>query len=212
MKALFLLLLVSYSYSVIAKTGGHCRYVDYKMLAKVVDADSKDIIVKTANAPNNRIQIQLSKFKQPAVKNDFVIIHVREHTSGGCSPYDIQRVSQLIVANIDFNPDPGHLYQAAFAAAELSGCSTQPQCAEKNSAINFLTARSLTKLQSLLPKTLTSCPIELLEKHLESIKDLNMKKRIIACANTEADGEVLLEFMITESITKGNPVELSKIY
>jgi len=209
---LFILLLALFSNSLAAKTGGHCQYFDFQRLAKVTNTSPEIITLKTSDESNSPLKIELSKFKQTPTKNDFVTVHIREHTSGGCSPFDIQRVSPLNIANIDFNPEAGHLYQAAFAAAALKGCSKQVQCAKSHSIIKELSSNSLIKLQSLQPKTLKSCSIELIEKHLESIDQSNMERRFIACGNSDSEGKVLLEFVILRSKVKGNPVELIKVY
>ncbi|MEP1741107.1 MAG: hypothetical protein ABJI60_00275 [Kangiellaceae bacterium] len=209
---LFILLLALFSNSLAAKTGGHCQYFDFQRLAKVTNTSPEIITLKTSDGSNRPLKIELSKFKQTPTKNDFVTVHIREHTSGGCSPFDIQRVSPLNIANIDFNPEAGHLYQAAFATAALKGCSKQVQCAKSHSIIKELSSNSLIKLQSLQPKTLKSCSIELIEKHLESVDQSNMEQRFIACGNSDSEGKVLLEFVILRSKVKGNPVELIKVY
>ncbi len=205
-------LLTFYSTSLLAKTGGNCRYTDYQELAKVIDISNKTITLNTSEESKNPFKIELSKFEHSPNKNDFVMIHIRNHFSGGCNPFDIQRISQLKIANVNFNPEDGRYYQAAFAAAKLSGCSKQPQCAEKNSTINQLSDKALAKLQTLLPKTLKSCPIELLEKHLESIDKFNREQRIIGCANNQSKGKIMLEFIISKSKTNENPIELMRIY
>ena len=209
---LFILLLALFSNSLAAKTCGHCQFFDFQRLAKVTNTSPEIITLKTSDESNSLLKIELSKFEQTPTKNDFVTVHIREHTSGGCSPFDIQRVSPLNIANIDFNPEAGHLYQAAFATAALKGCSKQVQCAKSHSIIKELSSNSLIKLQSLQPKTLKSCSIELIEKHLESVDQSNMEQRFIACGNSDSEGKVLLEFVILRSKVKGNPVELIKVY
>lgn len=193
-----------------AKSGGSCEYIEYNLLAKINSIATDNLLVNEHSDPTKAFEISIKQLTFIAKKNDFVWVVVREHSSGGCSPFAVQKIIPFEILNIDFNPGDKTAYQVAFALAELKSCTLIPGCIaeEQNSA--KLAPSTIIKLRTLLPRTIATCSIEVMKATMETIQKSLPSPDIVACIKDESDNERLLELAVIEA--DGNPMVLLEIH
>ena len=209
---IFTLLLLVYAVSgskLLAESGGACQYFEYQLLAKVNSYPHHKKNMKVVTAEHGNLVVPVSMFRFDVNKGDFVSLQVREHTSGGCSPFDLQSVSKLAIKNLDMEFDDGSLYQAAFLLETLKQCASGSRHGDCNSELTRFMKFSKSELswfKKIKPKTIQSCSIEKLTESLRKLKQSNSEPAFIACVKTDSNEEKLLLFKKVKA--KGNPVRL----
>lgn len=194
------------------KSGGYCEYVDYTLVAQVDDQDQILVKLVTESSVHQKIELPVSKFTFKPSKNDYVKISVREHTSGGCSPFDIQQVSKIDSGRAQLSPSDGQLYQAAFALAELKSCMVQSsakECVSASPESLNLTENHFKLLKTILPRSIKYCSLESIKRVLTQFEQIAPTADIVACVSTEQDIERIVEFELLN--VSGNPMNLVQI-
>jgi hypothetical protein len=107
--------------------GGTCHYIDRQELAKIITLDHQSVSLLSEHEQvislNKGLFHRNNITKSNTLKtNDFYQLNIREHTSGGCSPYSVMSVEKVSFPGVNLTPDDGIIYGSGFALAELKNC------------------------------------------------------------------------------------------